>query len=71
MSNPPGSTPVQNAMSVDVEDWFQVQAFADSIPRDEWDWLSCRVEANTEQVLERFAEAGVRGVHRVQVPGDQ
>ncbi|NKC30565.1 XrtA system polysaccharide deacetylase [Falsiroseomonas selenitidurans] len=50
-----------NAMSVDVEDWFQVQAFAEAIPREEWDWLSCRVEANTELVLERFAEAGVRG----------
>ncbi|OYW08994.1 MAG: polysaccharide deacetylase [Rhodospirillales bacterium 12-71-4] len=46
---------------MDVEDWFQVQAFAEAIPREEWDWLSCRVEANTELVLERFAEAGVRG----------
>jgi len=58
----PASVPApRNAMSVDVEDWYQVQAFADAIPRDEWDYLSCRVEANTEQVLERFAEAGVRG----------
>ena len=28
---------VRNAMSVDVEDWFQVQAFAGIIPRDSWD----------------------------------
>ncbi|MGK7869292.1 XrtA system polysaccharide deacetylase [Falsiroseomonas sp. E2-1-a20] len=58
---PPPKSRLRNAMTVDVEDWFQVQAFADAIPREEWDWLSCRVEANTEQVLERFAEAGVRG----------
>lgn len=51
---------IRNAMSVDVEDWFQVQAFAEAIPRDEWEWLPRRVEANTEQVLERFAEAGLR-----------
>lgn len=57
---PVAGKPIRNAMSVDVEDWFQVQAFAEAIPRDEWDQLSCRVVANTEQVLERFAEAGVR-----------
>ena len=29
--------PVINAMTVDVEDWFQVQAFAHCIPRADWD----------------------------------
>ena len=51
----------RNAMSVDVEDWFQVQAFATAIPRDEWDYLPCRVEPNTEAVLAQFEAAGVRG----------
>jgi hypothetical protein len=51
---------VLNAMSVDVEDWFQVQAFAGTIPRDRWDMLDRRVEANTDRVLALFAEAGVR-----------
>ncbi|MCR0985098.1 XrtA system polysaccharide deacetylase [Roseomonas populi] len=51
---------VTNAMSVDVEDWFQVQAFAGIIPRSEWDALTPRVVANTDRVLDRFARAGVR-----------
>jgi len=55
------STPaLRNAMSVDVEEWFQVQAFADHIPRDRWDGFDTRVEASTDRILARFAEAGVR-----------
>jgi polysaccharide deacetylase family protein (PEP-CTERM system associated) len=46
-------------MSVDVEDWFQVQAYAGSISRDAWEGLDRRVEANTERVLGLFADAGV------------
>jgi polysaccharide deacetylase family protein (PEP-CTERM system associated) len=49
-----------NAMSVDVEDWFQVQAYAGAISRDRWDGLDRRVEANTERVLAIFERAGVR-----------
>ncbi len=48
-----------NAMSVDVEDWFQVQAFAGTIARDSWEGLERRVEANTDRILAQFAEAGV------------
>lgn len=55
----PHSRPL-NAMTVDVEDWFQVQGFADAIPRDEWDFLACRVEANTDAVLKHFDDAGIR-----------
>lgn len=50
---------IRNAMSVDVEEWFQVQAFADHIPRDRWDAFDTRVETSTNRILERFAEAGV------------
>ncbi|MCX7372392.1 MAG: DUF3473 domain-containing protein, partial [Alphaproteobacteria bacterium] len=46
-------------MTVDVEDWFQVQAFARVIDRADWDSLAPRVVANTEAVLEDFAAAGV------------
>lgn len=46
-------------MSVDVEDWFQVQAFASTIGRDRWDSLPRRVEDNTLRVLDQFAAAGV------------
>ncbi len=51
---------IVNAMTVDVEDWFQVQAFAGTIARDAWDGLERRVQANTEAILEMFARAGVR-----------
>ncbi len=44
-----------NAMSVDVEDYFQVQALAGAIRREDWDQLPRRVEANTIRILELFA----------------
>jgi polysaccharide deacetylase family protein (PEP-CTERM system associated) len=50
---------MHNALSVDVEDWFQVGAFERVIRRDDWDHLACRVERNTDAVLALFAEAGV------------
>lgn len=51
---------MKNALSVDVEDWFQVGAFEKVIARDAWETLPRRVEANTDRVLALFAEAGVR-----------
>ena len=51
--------PPANAMTVDVEDWFQVQAFAGTIPRNVWDDLPRRVEANTDRFLAMFADAGI------------
>ena len=52
--------PLLNAMSVDVEDYFQVQAFADTIDRGDWDSLPCRVERNVDRLLEIFGGAGVK-----------
>ena len=49
-----------NALSVDVEDWFQVGAFERVIARADWDGLPTRVERNTDAVLALFADAGVR-----------
>jgi polysaccharide deacetylase family protein (PEP-CTERM system associated) len=49
-----------NALTVDVEDYFQVQAFAAAIPRSAWEGLPRRVEANTDRLLDLFARAGVR-----------
>ncbi len=51
--------PIRNAMSVDVEDYFQVQAFADVVPRASWEAIPRRVEANTDRILEKFAAAQV------------
>ncbi len=49
-----------NAMTVDVEDYFQVEAFAKVISRDVWDALPSRVQANTERLLQLFADADVK-----------
>jgi polysaccharide deacetylase family protein (PEP-CTERM system associated) len=49
-----------NALTVDVEDYFQVQAFAGAIPRSDWEGIAPRVEANTEKLLDLFAECGLR-----------
>ena len=49
------------AMSVDVEEYFQVQAFAGLIPRAEWDRWPSRVEASTERMLAIHDAAGARG----------
>lgn len=48
-----------NAMTVDVEDYFQVQAFASVIDRAAWDTIPCRVEANMDRILQQFDRAGV------------
>lgn len=45
------SAVVANAMSIDVEDYFQVAAFDAHIDRDQWDTLECRVERNIERIL--------------------
>ena len=51
---------MRNAMSVDVEDWFQVGAFEKVIDRRDWDMLECRVEANTDAVLDLVSAGGVK-----------
>jgi polysaccharide deacetylase family protein (PEP-CTERM system associated) len=55
----PASTPVVNAMTVDVEDYFQVSAFETHVARDRWDRFESRVCRNTERLLEIFAETQV------------
>lgn len=51
----------RNAMTIDVEDYFQVSAFADHIARDTWSMRECRVEANIERILAILDEGGARG----------
>ena len=52
---------IQNAMSVDVEDYFQVSAFDDVVARDEWDARPSRVAGSTRTLLDLFARHDVRG----------
>lgn len=47
-----------NALTVDVEDYFHVSAFAQTIDRAKWDGYVCRVENNTQRLLELFARHG-------------
>lgn len=42
---------IKNALTIDVEDYFQVSAFAPYIHRDQWDERSCRIERNVERIL--------------------
>jgi polysaccharide deacetylase family protein (PEP-CTERM system associated) len=51
---------VRNALSVDVEDWFQVGAFETVIDRKDWNTYEHRVERNTDAVLALFDAAGVK-----------
>lgn len=52
---------MKNVFTVDVEDYFQVQAFADVVDRSQWDGYESRVVANTRAVLALLAERGVCG----------
>ncbi len=49
-----------NAMTIDVEDYFQVEAFAATIDRSDWEGLPRRVERNTERLLDILAETEVQ-----------
>ncbi|MGH6615682.1 XrtA system polysaccharide deacetylase [Sphingomonas sp.] len=51
---------MRHALSVDVEDWFQVGAFEKVIDKRDWDSLETRVERNTDAVLALFGESGVK-----------
>ena len=60
MTAPPGrAAPVVNAMSVDVEDYFQVSAFEHVVDRADWPRRESRVCGNTDRLLQIFDEHGV------------
>ena len=46
---------ITNALTIDVEDYFQVSAFAPHIARSEWNTRECRVERNIDGILEMLA----------------
>lgn len=50
-----------NALTVDVEDYFQVSAFKAHIPRQQWDSRECRVEQNLSQILDMLEQHGSKG----------
>ena len=52
--------PLTNALTVDVEDYFQVSAMAPHIDRASWDSRPCRVERNVERLLDLFERHDAR-----------
>ena len=50
-----------NALTIDVEDYFQVGAFTKTIPISDWEKWEFRVEASTETILQILEDAGVKG----------
>lgn len=51
---------IVNAMSIDVEDYFQVQAFSGHVRREDWDGFESRYEANTSHILDLLAKTNVK-----------
>jgi len=49
-----------NALSVDVEDWFQVTNFEQVINRKDWDRCESRVVPNVQRILDILSAADVR-----------
>lgn len=56
----PRRVPLCNAMTVDVEDYFQVSAMEPYVERARWERTPLRVERNTETVLQLFSDAGIQ-----------
>ena len=52
--------PITNAMTIDVEDYFQVSAFAPHIDRSSWDSRECRIERNIGRILEMLDSNGTK-----------
>ncbi len=51
---------ITNALTIDVEDYFQVSAFAPHIARSEWNMRECRVERNINCILEMLAHRNTK-----------
>jgi len=54
-------TNLLNALTVDVEDFFHVEALASTISTSDWESISPRVETNVHRILDLLAAAGVHG----------
>ena len=53
-------TVLRNAFSIDVEDYFHVEALSSVINRSQWSQLEYRAEASTQRILELLASESVR-----------
>ncbi len=55
------STPVLNALTVDVEDYYHVAGFEQCVDRSCWDRFESRIVASTHKVLDALEQATTRG----------
>jgi polysaccharide deacetylase family protein (PEP-CTERM system associated) len=53
------STSIDNVLTIDVEDYFQVHAFSSVINPADWDNYESRVEGNTYRILEMLSNPDV------------
>lgn len=51
---------MRNALTFDVEDYFQVGAFSDRVDQEHWRDFDSRVEASTEKILQILEEASCK-----------
>ncbi|RDH83761.1 MAG: polysaccharide deacetylase family protein [endosymbiont of Galathealinum brachiosum] len=52
---------ITNAFTVDVEDYFQVEALSGVVNRSDWGKHKCRVEKNTHKILSLLDESNQKG----------
>src|SRR5688500_15226313 len=57
----PTEQPLTNALTIDVEDYYQVTAFEKQVSRNSWENYESRVVANTHRILRLLEARGVRG----------
>jgi len=60
MNQKPAAEPILNAMSIDVEDYFQVASLAKWAPPAQWHSFALRVEANTHRILDLFSQHNIK-----------
>jgi polysaccharide deacetylase family protein (PEP-CTERM system associated) len=58
---PRDSSVIQNAFTIDVEDYYHVSALASAIPRDTWSSRESRVAASTDRILALLDERRIKG----------
>lgn len=61
MEQGPEASSIVNGLSVDVEDYYQVQALEKAYTRAHWDSYPSRVDRNTRTILDIFAASKVKG----------
>lgn len=53
-------SPIQNALTFDVEEYFHAEVFSGVVPREQWSTLESRVVRATERLLALLAETRTR-----------